>query len=66
LQHSEISFDGKIKEFKAKYQYIFWQFWDVPSFHGSRKFKIKHAFYKDYAMIMSTFVPSWISIEAFL
>jgi hypothetical protein len=26
LQHSEISFDGKIKEFKAKYQYIFWQF----------------------------------------
>jgi hypothetical protein len=60
LLHLEISFDGK-KQRKIE---IFGNFETSPRCHGNWKFKIEHAI--PQAMAQPTFVPSLISIEAFL
>jgi hypothetical protein len=59
LQHFENSFDGK-RQCKIV---IFRNFETSPRCHSNRKFKIEHVLTE--VMVQSTYVPSFISIEAF-
>jgi hypothetical protein len=59
LLHLEVSFYGK-KQRKIE---IFGNFETSPRCHGNFKFKIEHAI--PQAMVQSTYVSSFISIEAF-
>jgi hypothetical protein len=61
MQHFEISFEEK-KQQQCKIV-IFGNFETFLRCRGNRKFKIEHAVTE--AMVQSTFLPNFISIEAF-